>query len=98
MTVNEAHLIYFSPTHTSKQVAEAIVHGTGIKNVVSMNLTLQTVGGNRYSYVCISCYRSACIWRPCGSFGYGTSGKYIVVWILLPYWSWFTETVPTRRR
>lgn len=31
MTVNEAHLIYFSPTHTSKQVAEAIVHGTGIK-------------------------------------------------------------------
>ena len=40
MTVNEAHLIYFSPTHTSKQVAEAIVHGTGIKNVVSMNLFL----------------------------------------------------------
>ena len=29
MTVNEARLIYFSPTHTSKQVAEAIVHGTG---------------------------------------------------------------------
>ena len=43
MTVNEARLIYFSPTHTSKQLAEAIVHGTGIKNVVSMNLTLQTV-------------------------------------------------------
>ena len=43
MTVNEAHLIYFSPTHTSKQVAEAIVHGTGIKNVISINLTLQTV-------------------------------------------------------
>ena len=43
MTVNEARLIYFSPTHTSKQVAEAIVHGTGIKNVISMNLTLQTV-------------------------------------------------------
>lgn len=41
MTVNEARLIYFSPTHTSKQVAEAIVHGTGIENVVSMNLTLQ---------------------------------------------------------
>ena len=20
----------------------------------------------------------------------------LVVWILLPYWSWFTETVPTR--
>ena len=35
MTVNEAHLIYFSPTHTSKQVAEAIVHGTGIKNILA---------------------------------------------------------------
>lgn len=41
MTVNEARLIYFSPTHTSKQVGEAIVRGTGMENVVSMNLTLQ---------------------------------------------------------
>ena len=41
MTVNEAHLIYFSPTHTSKQVAKAIVQGTGIKNVVPVDLTLQ---------------------------------------------------------
>ena len=41
MTVNEAHLIYFSPTHTSKQVAEAIVQGTGIKNVIPVDLTLQ---------------------------------------------------------
>ena len=24
--------------------------------------------------------------------------KVFAVWILLPYWSWFTETVPTRRR
>lgn len=40
MIVNEAHLIYFSPTHTSKQVAEAIVRGTGIKNVVTTNITL----------------------------------------------------------
>lgn len=41
MIVNEARLIYFSPTHTSKQVAEAIVHGIGIKNIVSVNITLQ---------------------------------------------------------
>lgn len=41
MIVNEARLIYFSPTRTSKQVAEAIVHGTGIENIVSMNITLQ---------------------------------------------------------
>lgn len=44
MTVNEAHLIYFLPTHTSKQVAEAIVHGTGIKNILPVNVTLQTTG------------------------------------------------------
>lgn len=40
MTVKEAHLIYFSPTHTSKQVADAIVHGTGITKVTKTNLTL----------------------------------------------------------
>lgn len=41
MTVNEAYLIYFSPTHTSKQVAEAIVHGSGIKNILPINVTQQ---------------------------------------------------------
>ena len=29
MIITEAHLIYFSPTHTSKQVGEAIVHERG---------------------------------------------------------------------
>lgn len=43
MTINETRLIYFSPTHTSKQVAEAIVHGTGINNIVSVDMTLQAV-------------------------------------------------------
>lgn len=41
MTINEARLIYFSPTHTSKQVAEAIVHGTGIKSVFPIDVTRQ---------------------------------------------------------
>ena len=41
MTTKQAHLIYFSPTHTSKQVVEAIVRGTGITDVVATNLTLQ---------------------------------------------------------
>lgn len=40
MIVKEAHLIYFSPTHTSKQVADAIVHGTGITKTTKTNLTL----------------------------------------------------------
>lgn len=44
MTVNEVYLIYFSPTHTSKQIAEAIVHGTGIKNILPINVTQQATG------------------------------------------------------
>lgn len=44
MTVNEAYLIYFSPTHTSKQIAEAIVQGTGIKNIFPINVTQQNTG------------------------------------------------------
>lgn len=40
MTVKEAHLIYFSPTRTSKQVADAIVHGTGITKITKTDLTL----------------------------------------------------------
>ena len=43
MTVNEAYLIYFSPTHTSKQIAEAIVHGAGIKNILPINVTQQAL-------------------------------------------------------
>ena len=41
MTVNEVYLIYFSPTHTSKQIAEAIVQGAGIKNIFPINVTQQ---------------------------------------------------------
>lgn len=41
MTINEAYVIYFSPTHTSKQVAEAIVRGTGIKKVTPIDITRQ---------------------------------------------------------
>lgn len=43
MILNEAQLIYFSPTHTSKQVAEAIVRGTGITNVLATDITLESV-------------------------------------------------------
>lgn len=43
MIVTEAHLIYFSPTHTSKQVGEAIVHGMGIDNVLKTDITLKPV-------------------------------------------------------
>lgn len=41
MTVTEINLITFSPTHTSKQIGEAIVRGTGIAEVDFVNLTLQ---------------------------------------------------------
>lgn len=43
MDINEAHLIFFSPTHTSKQIGEAIVRGTGCPKVTITDLTLRTV-------------------------------------------------------
>lgn len=43
MTVNEVKLIYFSPTCTSKQVAEAIVQGMGTINVSLLDITLEAV-------------------------------------------------------
>lgn len=40
MNIANIHLITFSPTHTSKQVGEAIVHGTGISAIVETDLTV----------------------------------------------------------
>ncbi|WP_307757720.1 4Fe-4S binding protein [uncultured Mediterranea sp.] len=42
MTVNAINLITFSPTHTSKQIGEAIVRGMGIADVSFVDMTLQT--------------------------------------------------------
>lgn len=39
MELKRAHLVYFSPTSTSKQVAEAIVQGTGIQNISTIDIT-----------------------------------------------------------
>lgn len=39
MRINEAQIICFSPTRTSKQVAEAIVRGTGITNILRTEIT-----------------------------------------------------------
>ena len=36
------HLIYFSPTHTSQKVARAVACGLGIKEIVEIDLTLDT--------------------------------------------------------
>lgn len=44
MTVNEVYLIYFSPTHTSRQIADAIVRGTGIGKVIPVDITRQAAG------------------------------------------------------
>ncbi len=40
MEISEIHLITFSPTRTSKQVGEAIVHGMGCDKVECVDLTL----------------------------------------------------------
>lgn len=42
MIVTEAHLIYFSPTYTSKQVGEAIVRGMNLTNVSTTDLTVKS--------------------------------------------------------
>lgn len=44
MDIKEAYLITFSPTHTSKQVGEAIVRGTGIASQVIVDATLKSAG------------------------------------------------------
>ena len=41
MTITEINLITFSPTHTSKQIGEAIVRGMGIADVSFVDMTLQ---------------------------------------------------------
>lgn len=43
MELTKAHLIYFSPTHTSKQVGEAIVRGTGIEHIEVTDITKEAV-------------------------------------------------------
>lgn len=43
MNIYAAHLITFSPTHTSKQVGKAIVRGTGFSEVTETDLTLHSV-------------------------------------------------------
>lgn len=42
MEFSKAYLVYFSPTSTSKRVATAIVHGTGLESVSEINLTYDT--------------------------------------------------------
>ena len=44
MNIYAVRLITFSPTHTSKQVGEAIVRGTGISDVARTDLTFHPVG------------------------------------------------------
>lgn len=39
MSMTNVHLIYFSPTHTSRSVGEAIARGTGLENVTVSDLT-----------------------------------------------------------
>lgn len=43
MSVTNVHLIYFSPTHTSRYVGEAIVRGIGLEEVKVSDLTYTSV-------------------------------------------------------
>ena len=71
MNIDEVQLITFSPTCTSKQVGEAIVHGTGISSVSKVDLTLEAAGKKGGTFPCFGGHHGARIWRPCGSFGIG---------------------------
>ena len=44
MNICAVHLVTFSPTHTSKQVGEAIVRGTGVSEIMKTDLTLHPAG------------------------------------------------------
>ena len=70
MNIDEVQLITFSPTCTSKQVGEAIVHGTGISSVSKVDLTLEAAGKGS-AFPCFGGHHGARIWRSCGSFGIG---------------------------
>lgn len=48
MTITEINLITFSPTHTSKQIGEAIVRGMGIADVSFVDMTLQAPGKKEF--------------------------------------------------
>lgn len=41
MTFDSVHIIYFSPTHTSRAAGNAIAGGTGISGVIEIDLTCQ---------------------------------------------------------
>ncbi len=41
MDITKAHLLFFSPTHTSKRVGEGIVYGLGVKDVTTTDMTHQ---------------------------------------------------------
>jgi len=46
MKINKIHLIYFSPTHTSKQVGEAIVHGVDDNSLETIDLNNEPEEGS----------------------------------------------------
>ena len=43
MSITDVHLIYFSPTHTSRHVGEAIVRGVGLEKVRVSDLTYSSI-------------------------------------------------------
>jgi flavodoxin len=43
MKIETLHLVYFSPTGTTKKTLEAIARGTGIQNIVHHDVTLPGV-------------------------------------------------------
>lgn len=50
MTIESARLVYFSPTHTSQRIGEAIIRGTGLSRPgVNVNVTTQAAEVQNFS-------------------------------------------------
>lgn len=45
MNYEEAHFIYFSPTHTTRKVGKAIMQGLGVERLTETDLTCQPLDG-----------------------------------------------------
>ena len=61
MSITDVHLIYFSPTHTSRHVGEAIVRGVGLEKVRVSDLTYSSIdfseiGANTLTVVVLPVY------------------------------------------
>ena len=75
MNIYAVRLITFSPTHTSKQVGEAIVRGTGISDVARTDLTFHPAGKLEIPENTLTVNNRPRLWREGGTPGIGADER-----------------------